>query len=178
MAAICGIVARARCRLIVVPGGGPFADTVRNVQGAFALSDAACHRLALLSMHQMALVIAGHSTRFTVVQTLAELAVAIEAGQIPVWQPYALQSDDPTLPADWTTTSDALAARLAERLSWGSVALVKSCPVDADASLDELTAAGIVDPVFAGLVARAKLTWRIYGAGDEPQLAARLDTLE
>ena len=95
-------------------------------------------------------------------------------GAIPVWLPYALQHDDDTLPAGWTATSDALAARLAERMGGASVALVTSCVVTEGATLEDMTIEGIVDPVFAKVVMRARLSWAVYGAGDEGRLADRL----
>ena len=47
-----------------------------------------------------------------------------------------------------------------------SVALVKSCAVAEGATLAEVTAGGIVDPVFGEVVTRARLSWVVYGAGD------------
>ena len=72
-------------------------------------------------------------------------------------------------------TSDALAARLAERLKGAEVVLVKSCAVPLGATLEELASAGIVDPVFSQIVARAGVAWRVLGAGDEERLGALLD---
>src|SRR5947209_141724 len=54
------IEALRRCKsgVIVVPGGGPFADCVRDAQGYMRLSDAAAHRMALLAMEQYAIACA------------------------------------------------------------------------------------------------------------------------
>ena len=174
LAGLIDIIANATAAVVVVPGGGPFADAVRAIQPQLVLSDALSHRLALLAMHQMGHVIAASHPRFAPTETLAEIAIALAAGSIPVWLPYSLQHDDASLPADWTATSDALAARLAERLGSGSVALVKSCAVPKGATLDDVTTAGIADPVFGDIVRRSGLVWAIYGAGDEGLLEARL----
>ena len=169
------IIARASRPLVVVPGGGPFADTVRDQQRRLGLSDVQAHRLALLAMHQMALVLCGLHERFVTVEYLPEMFVQRTGGPIPVWLPYALQHGDSSLPADWSVTSDALAARLAERLKGAEVVLVKSCAVPLGATLEELASAGIVDPVFSQIVARAGVAWRVLGAGDEERLGALLD---
>ena len=168
------IVVRATLPVVVVPGGGPFADAVRAAQPQLQLTDALAHRCALLAMHQMGLVIAARHPRFVLAGTLEDIARALVTGAIPVWLPYALQHDDDTLPAGWTATSDALAARLAERMGGASVALVKSCAVCESATLEDMTIEGIVDPVFAKVVMRARLSWAVYGAGDEGRLADRL----
>ena len=47
--------------LILVPGGGPFADCVRVAQAAIGFDDAAAHRMALLAMEQFAIVLAAHA---------------------------------------------------------------------------------------------------------------------
>ena len=41
-----------RHRLLVVPGGGGFADAVRDCDQRFGLSDEAAHRMAILAMEQ------------------------------------------------------------------------------------------------------------------------------
>ncbi len=174
IAAVLDLVIAASRPVVIVPGGGAFANTIRALQPAMNLTDALAHHLALLAMHQMGLVIASHDARFEPSETLAEIKAALEAQRIPVWLPYALQSKDDTLPADWTTTSDALAARLAERLGGASVALVKSCPIPPDATLADLASAGITDPVFPLVVTRANLPWAVFGAGDEARLGSWL----
>jgi 5-(aminomethyl)-3-furanmethanol phosphate kinase len=174
LSAMLCLVARATTPVVIVPGGGPFADAVRAIQPQLQLTDRLSHRLALLSMHQMGHVLAAHDPRFVPAETPADISRILAAGAIPVWLPFALQQDDDTLPADWTATSDALAARLAERLRCGGVALVKSCAIALDATLAEVTTHGIVDPVFAHVVTRAQLAWSLYGAGDDARLVARL----
>lgn len=175
LGAILDIVALATQRVVIVPGGGPFADAVRDLQPRLRLADPLCHRLALLAMHQMGLVMAAKNARLKPCQTLDAMADAHQAGAIPVWLPITLQYTDDTLPADWTVTSDALAARLAERLGHGaSVALVKSCAVTQPTTLDRLSTQGITDRVFATVVRRANLRWHVFGLGDEAALAVYL----
>jgi 5-(aminomethyl)-3-furanmethanol phosphate kinase len=169
-------VCAATTPIVVVPGGGPFADAVRKVQPLLHLDDELAHRLALLSMHQMALVIASHQHRFRPTETLTDIKRALASNQIPVWMPYALQHEDPTLPTNWTVTSDAIAARLAERLGGYEVVLCKSCEIPKFATLDALTSAGIVDPYFKVIVTRASLPWQLYGSNDDDAFAIRLQT--
>ena len=171
---IIALTTRAQRPVIIVPGGGPFADSIRSLQPQLAISDETAHEMALLSMDQMGLYLASLHPRLITCQTLQQIAQVLQDGKIPVWLPYALQHADPTLPSDWSVTSDALAARLAERISGASVALVKSCSIPPDAGLDLLTELGIVDRAFAPTVRRTHLTWGVYGAGDEPLLAKRL----
>jgi 5-(aminomethyl)-3-furanmethanol phosphate kinase len=171
---ILDLVVATRRNVVVVPGGGPFADAVRIAQPEFMITERLAHTLALLAMHQMGLVIASRHVRFTPCDTLADIAAALGAGQLPVWMPFALQSHDETLPNDWTTTSDALAARLAERMLGVPVALVKSCAVPPAVTLAQLTTSGITDATFPVIVERARLAWHVFGTTNEPELAAWL----
>lgn len=177
---ILSLLTRTNRPLVVVPGGGAAADRIRALQPRFALTDEAAHHLAILAMHETAWRLAAASPRLQPVESLKDIARTLTAGSIPVWLPYALQHDDKTIPEDWSTTSDALAARLAERLAHASAAapvsvlLVKSCAVMPDASLAALTRDGIVDPVFGSVVQRASLPWAVVSAFDEERLAAQL----
>lgn len=163
-------------RIVVVPGGGPFADAVRDVQSALGLSDAAAHHLAILAMHQSAHVMVALQPRLLAVETLTDIRRAWRSGHIPIWLPLKLALRDPTLPADWSLTSDGLAARLAVRLGGLPVALVKSCRVPQVRSVEELAAAGIVDSVFADIVIRAGLAWHVLGKGQGRELDELLAT--
>lgn len=176
--AILRLIATAAAPLVLVPGGGSFADTVRAAQRELGFDDPAAHRMALLAMQQMALAMASLEPRLRPAAGLFALHLAAERGTIPLWCPYRLASADPALPQNWSLTSDGLAAWLAERLSARGVILVKSCRIETCWSLARLAAAGIVDPVFAEIVARAALPWRVFGPGEEDALSKLLMTAE
>jgi len=174
LASIVKIVASASVPVVVVPGGGSFADAVRVAQADLGFSDAVAHRLAILATHQTAFMLAGLDERFLPVESLAGIGRALADERIPVWLPWKLSEHDTTIPADWTVTSDGLAARLAERLGRAPVVLLKSCTVPQGATLDRLARAQTVDPTFVAIVARARLSWRVLGAGDEGDLVRLL----
>lgn len=174
MASILKLVAVGRAPIVVVPGGGTFADAVRKAQSELKFSDAAAHRMAMLAMHQMGLLLADLNPRLVPVETLASLRRAIAGAKVPVWLPLKLAAGDKRIPADWSVTSDGLAARLAERLRGATVVLVKSCQVPPGATLAGLVQMGVVDPTFAAIVERAHLPWRVLGAGREGELAELL----
>ena len=172
---ILAIVRRARRPVVVVPGGGPFADAVREMQDALGFSDEAAHDMALQALHQMSDVFCALEPRLVPEETLLGIAAAWRRQRIPVWRPAAMCAGDRAIPRDWTVTSDGLAARLAERLGNVEVMLVKSCRVRAAASAGMLARQGIVDPVFPEIVARAGLRWRVIGGGDLDALKPALD---
>jgi 5-(aminomethyl)-3-furanmethanol phosphate kinase len=164
-------IGRARVACVIVPGGGVFADAVRAAQTEHKFSEAVAHRMALLAMHQSGMMLCAMHARLQPAETLAGIHRAITNSRIPVWLPLKLVDGDTAVSRDWKTTSDGLAARLAERLGGAPVVLVKSCRVPRSASAARLAKSGIVDATFATIVDRARLSWRVIGDGDEPELA-------
>ncbi|WP_295558450.1 uridylate kinase [uncultured Hyphomicrobium sp.] len=171
------LVARARRPVVVVPGGGAFADAVRETQAALGFSDETAHDMALLAMHQMADAMIALEPRLLGAETLEGFARAWRRNRIPVWLPASLCAGDRRIPRDWSITSDGLAARLAERLGDAELVLVKSRRVRRTAPASTLARQGIVDPVFPVIVERAGLAWRVLGRGDDATLSQLLDVV-
>jgi aspartokinase-like uncharacterized kinase len=169
LAAILATVAAATRPLVVVPGGGPFADTVRREQMRCGFSDATAHRMAILAMHQMAELTFEMQPGLVPAETIAEMRDAWKAGKVPVWLPLRLAGREPTIPRDWSITSDGLAAWLAVRLGPADVALVKSCPAG-EATPAELARSGVVDPFYARMVEAEGLVSSVIGAGEVGKL--------
>jgi aspartokinase-like uncharacterized kinase len=173
--ALLAIVRRARRDVVVVPGGGPFADAVREMQSSLRFSDEAAHEMALLAMHQMAEAMIAIEPRLVAADTLVAIARAWHRRRIPIWLPTKLCAGDRRIPRNWTITSDGLAARLAERLADVELVLVKSRTVRRTASAKTLARQNVVDPVFPLIVERADLAWRVLGPGEESVLSDMLD---
>jgi len=134
-------------RLLVVPGGGPFADAVRAFERVERLSADAAHWMAILGMDQYAHVLAERIPAPLVEEPGAVPAVLHEAG-VAVLAPYRWMRAADVLPHTWSATSDSVAAFVAGALDAERLVLVK--PVDG-APGPELTDAcfGSVQP--AGL---------------------------
>lgn len=169
------IVRRARRPLVIVPGGGPFADAVRDMQRELGFSDEIAHDMALRAMHQMADAMRAIEPRLVAADTLVGMARAWRKRRVPVWLPAKLCAGDRRIPRDWTITSDGLAARLAERLGNAELIVVKSCRIRRNATAVALARQGIVDSVFPIIVGRAGLTWSVVGTADAPALEQALD---
>lgn len=169
------LVSRARRPVVIVPGGGAFADAVRKTQKKLGFSDDAAHDMAILAMHQMADVMIDLEPRLLGAESLIGITRAWHRRRIPVWLPANLCAGDRRIPRDWSITSDGLAARLAERLGNVELVLVKSRNVCRTASAKTLARQDIVDPVFPAIVERADLSWRVLGPKDDAVLCELLD---
>jgi 5-(aminomethyl)-3-furanmethanol phosphate kinase len=145
------LTALAECgrRVIVAPGGGPFADEVRRAQKKMAFNNRTAHHMALLSMEQFGLAICSLEPRLVPAASLRALRAELRAGRTPVWMAAKLALAASELEQSWDLTSDSLAAWLAGRIGAKLVALVKHGAPFVDASdLESLVARGIVDPLF------------------------------
>ena len=133
--------------LLIIPGGGPFADAVRDQDARLALTDDAAHWMAVLGMDQYAHLIVSRMPRAVLVTDATEMSGALASQRIPVLAPYAwLRRVDP-LPHSWAVTSDSIAAWIADTIGARRLVLVK--PPGAG------TRADIVDDYFVHI--RGKL---------------------
>jgi 5-(aminomethyl)-3-furanmethanol phosphate kinase len=139
--AVLAIVAAAPRTRLIVPGGGPFADAVRDVDRRIRLADAAAHWMAVLAMDQYAHLIAARMPAARLVEERAEISAAVDEGRVPVLAPSRwLRSADP-LPHSWDVTSDSIAAWVAGRVGARRLVLVKPSGAGRHAS--------VVDPYFS-----------------------------
>ena len=127
-------------RVLIVPGGGPFSDAVRDVDRRVGLSDDAAHWMAVLAMDQYAHVIAQFLDGAVLVDDRTGIARALDAARVPVLvsTPWLQRAD--SLPHSWSVTADSIAAWVAGEVGARELVLVK--PPGAK------TASGTVDEYF------------------------------
>ena len=129
--AVCTAVATMGRReaIVVIPGGGPFADAVREVDRAIGLSPDAAHWMAILAMDQYAHLLAGRIAGAVLVEEAGAIAGALATGRVAVLAPSRwLRAADP-LPHSWDATSDSVAAFVAGALDARRLVLVKPADV-------------------------------------------------
>jgi len=151
---------------VVVPGGGPFADAVRDVQLRLRFPDALAHRLALDAMGRMAEILGALEPRLCVETRLGRLRPGT------VWDPSALRDGHPGVAESWDVTSDSLALWLAARLDAARCTLVKSADAPPGAEAGRLVRDGLVDAAFPGFAARFPGTIALRGPGRETVLSS------
>lgn len=167
-------LAAARGPLVVVPGGGPFADQVRDEQRRLDFSDAAAHAMAILAMDQFGHAILDRHERFSASCSLEEIEQTLSDGKIPVWLPSSMAIPASDIPASWDVTSDSLAAWLAGKLATDALLLIKqSTAFTKDDGIADLMAKGIVDSYLATMLP-ARVDLFIAGPHDAATAAAEL----
>jgi 5-(aminomethyl)-3-furanmethanol phosphate kinase len=129
--------------VIVLPGGGPLADAVRELQRRMAASDDAAHWMAILAMDQFAHVLAERIEQAVLIEEPGGLAAVLDSGGIPVLAVYRWMRAADVLPHSWDVTSDSIAAFVAGAVDAQRLVLIK--PVGG-------TASSLVDPCFAAVL--------------------------
>jgi 5-(aminomethyl)-3-furanmethanol phosphate kinase len=111
-------------KLVILPGGGEFADTVRILDKRFSLSGSLSHRMAILAMDQYGLLLSDLTPNAFPVQALEELEGFLASGKVPVFLPSRLLFNEDRLENSWDVTSDSIAVYLAAKLQVPKVFLV------------------------------------------------------
>ncbi|MGZ5012367.1 MAG: amino acid kinase family protein [Methylobacter sp.] len=150
--------------VIIVPGGGTFADQVRLAQQHWQFDDITAHRMAILAMQQMALMFKGLKPGFAMAHTVSAIQDQLNRQKNVIWSPDITELDNAGIPPSWDITSDTLAAWLATTLSATELILVKSAAIDANLSLQQLAEQHIVDKAFCEFVAQAAFKIQIVNA--------------
>jgi 5-(aminomethyl)-3-furanmethanol phosphate kinase len=109
----------ARRPVLVVPGGGPFADAVRAVDRLVGLGDDVAHTLALRAMDQLGVLL---RPLLPAAELLADLVVPRALALLQVAPAFTSR---PGVPESWTVTSDSLAVLAAAAIGADEAVLLK-----------------------------------------------------
>ncbi|PXW28518.1 amino acid kinase family protein [Paraburkholderia caballeronis] len=161
-------------RVVIVPGGGDFADRVRQYQSEWQFDDLAAHNMCLLAMTQYGLMMQGVLPDLVIASSEAKVRRALRDGRVAVWVPTALMRDTPDAMSNWDTTSDSLAAWLSTMLNAERLMVVKSCPIDPDEPLETFAQNGVVDRRFFDYVRDANYVVELIGKDNVELMRDRL----
>lgn len=141
-------------RLLVVPGGGPFADAVREFDQRERLSADAAHWMAILAMDQYAHALVERIPGAVLVEESGAVGAALVQPGVAVLAPYRWLRAADVLPHSWDATSDSVAAFVAGALDAERLVLIK--PASAG------PAAALLDACFASVLP-VDLPWTVLG---------------
>ena len=166
-------LAACRGRVVLVPGGGLFADAVRKAQAKMGYGDAVAHHMALLAMEQYGRALASLSPQFRVAAFIPAIKNALRDRRVPVWAPTAMVLRRSEIPASWDVSSDSLAAWLAGRIGAERLLLVKhGGPFEGRVRAAELSASDIVDRAFPRFFSECGVEGSIVAASQHGEAVA------
>jgi 5-(aminomethyl)-3-furanmethanol phosphate kinase len=121
--------------IVVVPGGGPFAEAVREFDRSVGVSSDVAHWMAILAMDQYAHVLASRIPDAVLVEEPGCIREALGQTGAVVLAPSRWMRSADVLPHTWDVTSDSIAAFVAGALDARRLILIKptsspSNPVD------------------------------------------------
>ena len=157
--------------LVVVPGGGPLADAVRDACERQEPGESAAHWMAILAMDQFAHLLAGLAPGARLTTDARQIATVVGQGRLAILAPFAWLRAEDALPHGWHVTSDSLSAWLAGQLQARRLVLLKSVEGVADANgeqaaeadLGAAVKAEVVDGYFAQALPREVEAWVVDG---------------
>ena len=152
--------------VVIVPGGGAFADQVRVAQQRWQFDDITAHRMAILAMQQMALLIKGLKSNYSIAHSITDILKQVSQQKVVIWSPDIVELDNAAIKESWDITSDSLAAWLAGELSARELVLVKSTIIDKHLNLQQLTDLGIIDQGFCDFVGQGGFKISIINQSD------------
>jgi len=111
-------------KMLIVPGGGAFADVVRRLDEAYGLSGTTAHKMAVLAMDEFGLFLSDVTPNSQVCYSLKDVGSA-EYGLLPILLPYHYILREDPLEHSWDITSDSIAAYIAGVLNAKKLLLIK-----------------------------------------------------
>ena len=129
--------------IVIVPGGGPFADLVRDAQALHHFDDKTAHHMAIISMKQFGLLLASLEPKCQPLSLNKN-----ESSALSVWLPEDSLLQESSIEQSWTISSDSLALWLANTLSASQLLLIKQVQ-PLSSSIKELSQEGCIDHGFS-----------------------------
>jgi 5-(aminomethyl)-3-furanmethanol phosphate kinase len=170
-----GALAACTGRIVIVPGGGPFADAVRTAQIQMGFDDKAAHHMAVLAMEQYGRALASYNGALSLAASAEAIRRDLAEKRVPIWMPSAMVLSATDIAQSWSVTSDSLAAWLAGKIGAGRLWIVKRAKLSAgSARLKDLIAARIVDEEFARILQMMPLPVAILGPSDHSTTIAAI----
>jgi hypothetical protein len=111
-------------KMMVVPGGGEFADTVRSLDKRFNLSPVVSHRMAILAMDQYGLLLSDLLPHSSIIDNFENVQKTLDLDKLPVFLPSNFLFHENPLANSWDVTSDSIAVYIAQQLDAKRVILI------------------------------------------------------
>ena len=162
-----GVLAACGGHVVLVPGGGPFADAVRKAQPKMGFDQAAAHHMALLAMEQYGRALVSLRPGLRLAGSIAAIRRVLRDGHVPIWAPTAMVLRAAYIPASWDITSDSLAAWLAGRIGARRLLLIKQGGTfEGVVGAARLASSNVVDKAFPRFLSRSGVQAAIIPASE------------
>ncbi|MCL4440793.1 MAG: hypothetical protein M1609_09470 [Firmicutes bacterium] len=162
--------------ICIIPGGGAYANLVRQDYLKYHLDEKIAHYMAIMAMDQYGLLLHHLIQDSIIIDDPSLLPVKYRTG-VFIWTPFAYFKAHDTLPYSWQVTSDSIAAYAVSLMQAELFVLLKDqngiCSADPKGAVDcqllstvarkDLQQHQIVDPFFIKYLPEKVKCWIING---------------
>ena len=139
---------QSKDKIVIVPGGGDFANQIRSLQKQWNFNQEIAHQMAILSMQQMALLFNSISPFLSIANTVSKIQQTLTHHSVVIWSPEIQELNASKIKASWDISSDSLSAWLAEQLNAKQLIVVKSAKIPTKTNFVLMQKQGLLDKAF------------------------------
>jgi len=154
-------------RLLIVPGGGTFADEVRVISEKFNMDQDTAHWMAILAMNQYGYLLSSLIPGSIAIENIDDVNKYLDKLIPVVLLPYHMIKTIDPLPHSWDVTSDSISAWIAGYFGAERLVVIKiknllyerNCDQDyrSPVDIERLRNTDIVDPMFYSIMNEIKM---------------------
>ena len=119
--------------IVAVPGGGKFADIIRELDSKFNLPQLFTHRMAILAMDQFGLFLSQIIADACLCDSVEEAQIISGKGKVAIFLPSRLILESDPFEPSWDITSDSISAYIGLKAQAEKIILI----TDVDGIFDE-----------------------------------------
>ncbi len=133
--------------IIIVPGGGPFADQVRDAQKQHPINDADAHHMALLAMAQFGLLLCGLHPKLTPYYFIGNEIKSTDKNLL--WVPSKDLLSEKEIDQNWDVSADSLALWLAQQYKADKLLIIKNTELpESVLTTEQASSLTLIDAAF------------------------------
>ena len=112
-------------KIVIIPGGGPFANIVRDLYRQYNLSETVAHWMAILAMDQYGFFLSNLSENAVTISSIDNTKELALSNKLVIILPFQILYKRDPLEHSWNVTSDSIAAHIATLINAESLILLK-----------------------------------------------------
>ena len=126
------LVVQQKKKCVLIPGGGVFADTVRQQQQKLKFDDLTAHNLSVLSMLKVGHILKSKISKYCeIIKNTSQLSHSKKCN-VFIWNPEQEIYNEKNIHTNWKMTSDTIALKVSKKINSNVLIIVKSCEIPSD----------------------------------------------